>query len=179
MLLPLVCLTGCTDYTSEMNRLRDENAELRSSVDHLQTQMKVVTQQVFDLVADTGEAPAYVVLGSGYGFAKTHLGTTFLVSWEDSKPQGDGTLVVLDVGVPYSAAFGGVKLSVTHHKSDDSSATIPNVHFPVAGQIDHRLTDRLLGGRWNRVSFRIPGVKPEDIGQLRISITPDVVFLAK
>jgi hypothetical protein len=137
----------------------------------MQTELRQANLRLSNSV---GEQFAPVDLSGAYGTARTSVGTNFFVSWEDSKPQGDGTLVTLNIGNPYSAVFQGGTVRVQYLAPAKGKDAIPT---ELTGEIRERYTEALIPGRWTPVRFRLPGVKPDQVGMLLVTLTPDVIQL--
>ena len=177
-------LTACGSKPETTAKLAEETEALRADLKTLRTEFDVLSQvysdRIMALEANDGVTAAALTIGEGYGAARTEIGAIFLVSWDDSKPQGDGTVASLQIGNPYSADFTGMTISASYYKGGDPNAKNLIDRFPKpAGKYETRSTENIKAGRWNRVSIRIPGVKPEEISRLEITLRPDVVSLIR
>ena len=154
-------------------RMRLEAVEASGSIDRLDERLATVETTLATHEVETGAHAAKYAplgLGAGYGVVDIRQGK-FLVSWEDSKPQGDGTLLMLDVGNTTSATWSDVKVKVNAFAAANESAEKPWDQFPKKlGEVESKSTTDLLPGRWSRISVRLPGVKPETISTLTVTI---------
>jgi hypothetical protein len=154
-------------------RMRLEAVEASGSIDRLDERLSTIETTLAAHEVETGAHAAkfaQLELGAGYGVVEIWQGK-FLVSWKDSKPQGDGTLLMFDVGNTTSASWSDVKVKVNAFAAANKSAEKPWDQFPKKlGEIESKSTADLLPGRWSRISVRLPGVKPETISTLTVTI---------
>lgn len=179
--LLVVLLAACSNPTEPTGNLKSDlgamNVEvqaLQAEVRAMQAETKELRQTTLMLTNSVGEQFAPVDLSGAYGTARTTVGTIFFVSWTDSKPQGDGTLVTLNIGNPYAAVFHGGMVRIRYLAPAKGKDAIPT---ELVGESRERYTEALIPGRWTPVRIRLPGVKPDQVGMLLVTLTPDVIQL--
>jgi len=176
--LLVVLLAACSNPTEPTGNLKSDVGTLKYEVQALQAEVRAMQAELrqtsLRLTNSVGEQFAPVDLSGAYGTARTSVGTNFFVSWKDSKPQGDGTLVTLNIGNPYAAVFHGGVVRIQYLAPAKGKDAIPT---ELVGETRDRYTEALIPGRWTPVRIRLPGVKPDQVGMLLVTLTPDVIQL--
>lgn len=107
---------------------------------------------------------------------------SFAVSLSNLQAYGDGSRITVKVGNPNAATFNNVKLNVKYGPRwpDSSDPKFSEKAAEVEKQVRSKeitLTKNIVAGSWNPNPIVLPGIKPEVLGFLEISIITDTVFL--
>lgn len=103
--------------------------------------------------------------GDGYSSMGTSIGA-LLVTFQSIEPIGDGSRVTILVGNPHAATLNGLNLNVAYGNRQGDQ--------PEQAWLDglkHTKKEAIQtfpSNSWTRVSFSLPGLKPDEVGHIRI-----------
>jgi hypothetical protein len=178
-LLTGMFVSGCSDSSIELQKIRTENEQLRNDVrelrhtsEWLDNRLKATATNFasvsMDLLTHEMEQPRWIVIdptATGYQVVYTDLGH-FLISTKEVVPYLDGYKVRLQIGNPYSFACKGVKISARWGKIDPAAED-------KTGEFNQ--SETLYSGQWNDCEFKVAPASIEDIRGLRISLKPSTL----
>ena len=182
----LVPLIGCV---AENDARLKKVSELEASVAAMSVQLNAAENRVVALETDLAglrleAAPTKTVTfdpanDKGYQRLDSTVGP-FLVSFHGATPYLDGLRIACRLGNPTSVRFDGVKLKVKWgprldltDKSTKYADWLNSLH-----EKEVSLSENLLPGSWNRVSFVLSPAKQESFGYLELSVETDTISLA-
>jgi hypothetical protein len=191
------------NLTSEMMALKgnlttslDEIANLKNKINNdssiqkdLEERLNQLIRRVYTLELEK-TANSSVTIDPGLPKAYQRLDSTtgsFFVLLESVTPYLDGQKVTLTIGNPSSATYSGFTLKVKWgpryptYDPKDSVEYFKQLELVSKStqQRDIKLTDSLIGGRWNRVSFNLTPAAAKDFGRLELEIVTDTMQLIK
>jgi len=164
-----VLLIGCNEtkisgLQSAVTAQGQKTAELEKKLSELETKIWFLEltrnpyeRAVFDPAAQ-----------EGFQRVDTSVGT-FTVVIEDVKPYADGVKVRLSVGNLTSATVsaGVVKVKWGQRRSKE----IPYADWEkTLSETEQKITNDLRPATWNRVTLTLPGIPPEKLGYLEVSM---------
>lgn len=98
------------------------------------------------------------------------------ISVDDVKPHADGVRVRLNVGNVTTAKFNGglfkIKWGSRFEKGTNYREWLGTMR-----EAEHKFTNDLSPGTWNKVTLTLPGVPPEKFGYLELSVETDQITL--
>jgi len=153
-----------------------------ASVTKLKADMALVEARVAELEASTrlskvmeqGVSRAYLdPLSDGYSTARTGIGP-LLLSFSSSSPKADGTEIVLQVGNPTAASLAGAVFMVDYNVRQDTTSE----WGASVKSTEYRSLNVIRAGSWNKVTIPLPGIKPDELGYLAISVVTNEVRLS-
>lgn len=136
------------------------------------------------------EAHPYVDIdptSSGFEILTTDYGS-LAVSVQDVKALADGTKVTLQLGNLTTATLDDVGLEMrygprrpTPPDGADLTALLSGYNSWTTSlkEYSKKLDNSLAPGSWNSTEVRLPGVKPETLGFMRIWVTPRSISMKK
>jgi hypothetical protein len=152
----------------EIEKLKELNTALTAQVKTLEN--KVGFDELLYQFSREGSASYISLTDKSFSVVNTSLGK-FLVSVEDVVPFANGTKLILSIGNPQAMTYSGLKLSFSWTKPSAKDAEtqkkeldIPNIIIP---------------GSWNKVEVVLSPAKADDIDNVSLAITPNVVRLQK
>jgi len=182
----LTCITlvgGCTQQAGVNNDARIDAldvqiAELQDAVSALRTQLQKVRNDAFIAKSTQSQyltAAFDPAADSKYQRVDTSLGP-FAVLVEDIKSYADGSSVILRIGNLTSASVGDCKLILkfgarapTDTEADDyierTDAWGKSLRTTTL-----ELNEKLLPGTWNKVRTTLPGISPDHLGYIEVSM---------
>lgn len=159
--LAALFVSGC-DIPEKVESQAARLDKLETQFTHLDIMSKVLEMQVDTLnLQATNQSMTELTLDGGARPVEDWAGQ-LIVNWEDVSAFGDGSRVSLSVGNPTLGTMEG--LTIKAQWNGDA-----------ANNTEVKLADTLRAGYWNKVQFRLPGVKPDQIKTLSISITVNTV----
>ena len=172
--LVLVTLSGCTPARPSGEMTRSDS--LRTRVATLEKDTQRLRERIFKLELAGSLYDEVTIDPSTKSFQRldTTVGT-LLVSCQDIRQYANGYKVLLDVGNTTMATLNGFKIKVSWGPSfTDTTVT----DWETARQDKtFEVTDRLVPGKWNRVSFVLAPAQPRDLGYVTVAIETGVVSL--
>jgi hypothetical protein len=166
--LLLLALVGCNPAPSTSQApddLEKRIRDLQAQVWKLETTLSRHDSAIFDPAAE----PAFQRLNSSMG--------TFAVSVNDIRAHADGARVRLDVGNLTTATYKGAVFSVKWGTRFDSTTMKYLEWWETVRETKHKANIDLRPGAWNKVTLTLPGVPPEKLGYLELSMETDVISL--
>ncbi|MGI6621047.1 MAG: hypothetical protein ACOX35_06370 [Bacillota bacterium] len=158
----------------------NQNEELIAQIEGLEARVADLEQIVSRLSLDVTDGNSVVLDTADKGYGRLdHNNGFFLISVDSVEPYLDGQRVTLNIGNPLNATFNGFTATITWGKAIPQEADV-DAWLDWGGSLrdqTFQMLDTLSPGRWNKVSFVLPGTAPDEARYLRISITTDVVSL--
>lgn len=181
----VVALGGCgvVPEHKDIDLLRMQLSSLEEQVSAQAVVIETQAEKLAELDGrPQGSASSYASLdpaGSG-GYAKLDTSVApLLVSFVGTLPNADGTKLELMVGNLTSARFSGGSITVAYAKRPPENADeVPAWNTSVKRSTQTFITP-LLAGTWNKMAIPLPGIKPDELGHLVISMDVDTVYLAQ
>jgi hypothetical protein len=155
------------EVTQQLNKQRQDIDSNTSTTAVLRTEVESYGQATLD--------PAQ----RGFARVDANVGT-FAVSLNDVQPFADGVRVHLDLGNLSSATFGSTTtLNLKYGKRMPQESQGWPVWKASLREKKETVTEKLLPGHWNPVQVVLPGIEAKDFGYLEVSISTDMVYMAK
>lgn len=178
--------TGGCGVLPEYKDIEALRTQLSSLEEQVSAQAIVIGTQAEQLAEldgrRQGSAATYASLdpaGSG-GYAKVDTSVApLLVSFVGTLPNADGTKLELVVGNLTSARFSGGSITVAYAKRAPENADDVAQWNNSIKRTTHTFITPLLAGTWNKMAIPLPGIKPDELGHLVISMEVDTVYLAQ
>ncbi len=184
MRLPLVvAASACLALSACDAEERAQNAE--AAVEQQRTEVDALKKRIDDLevkvwVLETTKNPYQTAVfdpASNEGYQR--LDSTccsFAVSIESVKPNADGAKVRVNVGNFTSATFRAGTFKIKWGPRRDKATPYSEWQKSI-NEKDQKFLDDLLPGRWNKVDLVLPGVPPDKLGYLELSLDTSEIRL--
>jgi hypothetical protein len=109
---------------------------------------------------------------------------SFAVSIGNLQPYGDGSKLTVKIGNPSAATFSNSKLNVKYGPRypdvDDPKFAEKFAEFESKVRTKEIvLTKNVAGGSWNPNQIILPGIKPDALGYVEISIQTGAIHLSQ
>jgi hypothetical protein len=178
-------LVGCDQVASrqELRALRDQVIAQESKIGALQMENAVQDDQLnqfVELSQKSGTSQIFLDPASSGGYTKLDTSVApFLITFSGTSPNADGAKLELLIGNISTARFSGGSLTVTYGpRAPTNQDEVPAWNAGLKTSTQPFATD-LRAGTWNKVSIPLPGIKPDQLGHLRVSMDVDRVFLSQ
>jgi hypothetical protein len=109
---------------------------------------------------------------------------SFAVSIGNLQPYGDGSKLTVKIGNPSAATFSNGKLNVKYGprypelEDPKFAEKVAEIESKVRTK-EIALTKNIAGGSWNPNQVILPGIKPDALGYVQISIQTDTIHLSQ
>jgi hypothetical protein len=124
----------------------------------------VINDREFERIFKNADKVAYLTPGSdGYSTIRCDLGV-LTVKLKDVEPYANGSRVVLTWGNPLQASINGLSTTIEWGSVDEED-------MPVNEEVRSReveFSELIRGGAWTDVEVVLEGVRPEQLGFVRI-----------
>lgn len=159
-----VLLVGCSN-DAKLKVLQDELGVIRTELESTKAELAEIKSQVdMDKLLKSFDQVAYLTPGSdGYSVVRSDIGV-FTVSIANIVPYANGSKVTLQFGNLYSGTIDGLKAKIEWGSVDEKGMPLNDV----AKTRDVVFKDALIGGAWTNSQVVLEGVKPQDLGFIRV-----------
>jgi hypothetical protein len=184
---PLVFVLVACDQSQQSNNaveiagLKETVKQLQESVSTLETNAYLLKFQQHQYDSTSFDPAA----GKGFGRVET-TGGVFLVSLQEVNPHLDGVMVKLNVGNIQLATYNGFTIVAEYGRRfpafNQKTASEENkkqwdAYNAASRKKTQAFTEVLRPGTWNVVYLTLPDIKPENFGNLTLSIQTNQVAL--
>lgn len=167
----LILISGCDkeqvapELNNKIDAANTKLAALEEQIGNLKNEIdEIKTQKAFDDLVKAIDKYAYLTPGDeGYSLIKFDLGI-LAVKLDDIKPYANGSKITLRIGNTFSATIDGLKATLEWGKVDDAGTPVNEKSKSKAVT----LKESLPPGSWTRTSIVLDGVKPSELGFVRL-----------
>jgi len=178
---------GCDlPLLTDISQLKNNQIEMKRQLEILREELNQVERNVALLKISRDEYNSAVIdPASGEGFIRLDSSVgSFTLSIQDVKPHADGVKIRLEVGNLTSATVNGGTFKVKWgprmpNPEDKDFFALHESWRKGLRETEHEFTDNLRPGAWNKVILTLPGIPPDELGYLEISIETNKISLLK
>ncbi|MCS4236658.1 DUF3251 domain-containing protein [Stenotrophomonas sp. BIGb0135] len=174
--LLILGLAGCLSGAGDSAEIEAKLSEAERRITELEGQSKSFETRLASQLQRERDGKAYLDPSGdgGYGVVHTELGI-LLVSMSSVSPKADGAEIVLKIGNLSAATFAGAEAEIGYNVRFDGSPDWADK----TRTIKTKIANPIRAASWNKMSTSLPGLRPDQLGFLSVTVTPNEVRLVE